>query len=236
MPVTDVANGCFRSTANYPTLAAAELGAELDDRSCGAARIRDLETAQFPGVPPQQDALGPDVDLVTIGVGGNDEETFARLTRSCPALRASDPDGAPCRDAMKRNGRDVLLTALGRTRTRLTAALREVHRRAPGAQVLVVGYPQIVDADNVCDRLPLARGDFAYAETVNRALTEALRLAALSTGSTYVDVWSASEGHDICSDDPWVNGSVTDQKRAAAYHPFAEEQVAVADLVTAAIR
>jgi hypothetical protein len=49
-------------------------------------------------------------------------------------------------------------------------------------------------------------------------------------------VAKASRGHDLCADDPWVNGSVTDQKRAAAYHPFAEEQVAVADLVVAGIR
>ncbi len=236
MPVTDLANGCFRSSANYAALAAAELDADLDDRSCGAATIRDLTATQFPGVPPQFTALGPDVDLVTIGIGGNDEKTFASLTRRCPALRASDPGGAPCRDAMQRNGRDALLSALGRTQARLTAALREVQRRAPEAQVLVVGYPQIVEADNVCSRLPLARGDFAYAEQINRALTDALRLAAQKTGSTYVDVWAASQGHDICSDDPWVNGSVADQKRAAAYHPFAEEQVAVADLVAAAVR
>jgi len=236
VPVTDIANGCFRSTANYPTLAARELGAELDDRSCGAATIRDLNASQFPDVPPQLDAIRPDVDLVTIGIGGNDEGAFARLTRRCPALRSRDPAGAPCRDAMNRNGRDVLLTTLGRTGVRLTAVLRKVHRRAPGAQVLVVGYPQIVDADHACDKLPLARGDYAYAESINRALTEALRTAAQQSDSTYVDVWSASEGHDICSDEPWVNGSVTDQKKAAAYHPFAAEQAAVADLVVAASR
>ena len=63
-----------------------------------------------------------------------------------------------------------------------------------------------------------------------------LRFAAEETGSTYVDVWAASQGHDICSEDPWVNGAVTDQQRAAAYHPFAEEQAAVADLVVDAFR
>lgn len=237
MPVTDIANGCLRSTANYPTLTARKLGgAELDDRSCRAARVRDLTASQFPGVPPQLEALGPGVDLVTIGMGGNDEKAFARLTRRCPVLRSSDPTGAPCRADMSRNGPDVLLAALGRTRDRLTAALREVHRRAPDAEVLVVGYPHIVDADNVCDKLPLARGDYAYAEKINLALTEALRVAAQRTGSTYVDVWTASEGHDICSDDPWVNGSVTDQRKAAAYHPFAAEQAAVADLVVEALR
>ena len=62
-------------------------------------------------------------------------------------------------------------------------------------------------------------------------MTEAVESAAEATDQTYVDVWSASQGHDICSDDPWVNGAVTDQKRAARYHPFAEEQRAVARLV-----
>ena len=33
-----------------------------------------------------------------------------------------------------------------------------------------------------------------------------------------------------------MNGSVSDQKRAAAYHPFAKEQAAVADLVVAAVQ
>ena len=42
---------------------------------------------------------------------------------------------------------------------------------------------------------------------------------------------AASEGHEICSDDPWVNGRQTDQGRALAYHPFAEGQEAVADVV-----
>ena len=63
-----------------------------------------------------------------------------------------------------------------------------------------------------------------------------LRKAALATGSTYVDVWTASSGHDICSDDPWINGSVNNERAAARYHPFAKEQAAVADLVTAALR
>ena len=67
---------------------------------------------------------------------------------------------------------------------------------------------------------------------VNRTLTEQLERAARATGTTYIDVWSASKGHDICSDTPWINGAVSDQSRAAAYHPFAEEQQAVADLIT----
>ncbi len=110
----------------------------------------------------------------------------------------------------------------------------QVHQLSPKAKVLLVGYPQIVDADHVCSKLPLAKGDYAYAERVNRALTEAVQGAAKASGSTYVDVWSASQGHDVCSTDPWINGNVNDQKRAARFHPFAVEQAAVAKLVESA--
>lgn len=236
VPVTDVANGCFRSSANYPALVARALGAELDDRSCGGADTSHFTRSQFPDVPAQLGAVKPGVDLVTIGIGGNDEKVFQQLVVRCPQLRATDPEGSPCRADMRSRGPDVLLSALRHTRERVTRILRSVQRRAPEAKVLVVGYPQIVSADNACRRLPLATGDFAYAQEVNRALTESLRLAARATGATYVDVWTASRGHDICSEDPWVNGSVTDQKRAAAYHPFAKEQLAVADLVLRAYR
>ena len=46
---------------------------------------------------------------------------------------------------------------------------------------------------------------------------------------------AATEGHDICAEDPWVNGAVTDQQRALAFHPFAAEQAAVAEAVVAAV-
>jgi lysophospholipase L1-like esterase len=235
VPVTDVANGCFRSSENYPALVARELGAELDDRSCGGARTEHFLQAQFAGVQPQITGLKPSTDLVTVSIGGNDQQVFATLVERCPQLRGAEPDGAPCREEMGAGGSDRLLTALVETRKHVIDLLTQVRKNAPEAKVLVVGYPQIVSADNACDELPLARGDYAYAEEVNRALTEALRSAALATGTTYVDVWAASRGHDICSEDPWVNGAVSDQKRAAAYHPFAEEQAAVAELVLAEV-
>jgi len=236
VPVTDVANGCFRSSANYPSIVAKKLGAKLDDRSCGGADTSDFEHSQYPDVPAQLTALKPNVDVVTVGIGGNDEKVFGRLVNRCPALRSSDPQGSPCRTAMHSSGTDELLSALDRTGTKVTRLLREVHQRAPKAQVIVVGYPQIVSPDNTCPELPLATGDYAYAHEVDLALTQMLRKAAQATDSTYVDVWAASQGHDICSADPWINGSVDDERQAARYHPFAKEQAAVADLVLEKIR
>ena len=82
-----------------------------------------------------------------------------------------------------------------------------------------------------CVGLPLAAGDYAEGRRISEALDAALQRAARRTSTTYVDMYAASEGHDICSDDPWVNGQKTIQGKALAYHPFAEEQRAVADLV-----
>jgi lysophospholipase L1-like esterase len=236
VPVTKVAKGCYRSTGNYPALVADKLGARLEDRSCGGARTTDFRNKQYPGVAPQLTAVKPGVELVTVSIGGNDEGVFSNLILRCTKLRAKNPEGAPCRKYMHSTGSDQLLAALRTTRSRVTEVVREVRQRAPKAKVLVVGYPQIISADSRCAQLPLAAADYVYGEKVNLAMTDVLRSAAKATGSTYVDVWAASQGHDICSDDPWINGAVTDQKRAAAYHPFAAEQVAVADLVVDAFR
>ena len=236
VPTTDVAEGCFRSSSNYPSLVARALGARLVDRTCGGATTADLTRRQRPAIPAQDTALGSGTRLVTLGMGGNDEQVFSTLVQTCARLRTQDPTGAPCRTAMRTAGGDRLLLALGRTEDRLAAAVRTVQRTSPKAQVLLVGYPRIVAGGRSCAALPLAAGDYAWAEGVNRALTRAVEGAARRTGATYVDVWSASRGHDICSRDPWINGSVTDQRRALAFHPYAVEQRAVARLVEQAVQ
>ena len=235
VPTTDVADGCFRSSGNYPALVATALGARLVDRTCAGATTEDLTRRQRPAIAPQDTALGAGTRLVTLGMGGNDEGVFSTLVNTCSQLRTRDPQGSPCRDAERSGGQDRLVAALGRTEDRLVTAVRGIRQRAPQAQVVLVGYPHIVAAGRPCARLPLAAGDYAWAESVNRRLTVAVQEAARRTGATYVDVWTASRGHDICSRDPWINGSQTDQRRALAFHPFAVEQQAVARLVTKAV-
>jgi len=237
VPTLDVAGGCYRSTQNYPALVARALGADLTDRSCSGAQTKDMTVSQLPGIAPQFDALSADTDLVTVSIGGNDFSVFGTLVSYCPTLRASEPTGAPCRDAMRQDGRDALLADVAQTSVRVATVVREVHRLAPYARVLVVGYPQIGPRHGTCpDLLPLADGDYRYANQVAERLDQALRHAAAVTRSSYVDVWGPSKGHDICSADPWINGQYTDPSRAQSYHPFAEEQQAVAGLVLDTLR
>ncbi len=238
VPQTDLTTGCARSDGNYPALLASALDTEVVDVSCSGASTLDLVGAQQTGgkvVPAQFDALTPDTSLVTLGIGGNDLQLFRTLVGTCAQLGSSQPDGAPCHDQMAAAGaRDPLVRKIGRIRARVTAAIRGVHDRSPDATVVLVGYPQPVPARGTCPILPLARGDYAYVRSITEKLGDALRSAAEAGDATYVDMVEASAGHDICAGSKaWVNGIQTDMARAVAFHPFAEEQQAVADLILA---
>jgi lysophospholipase L1-like esterase len=227
---------CRRSTNNYPSIVARRLqiGA-FSDRSCVGAAIKDVTTSQAPGVAPQIEAIDASTRLVTVGMGGNDLGTATMMLVTCPGLRKKDPTGAPCRDAARRDGSDPFATGFGVVTDRLVAMLQAVHRRAPSARVLVVGYPSILPAHGGCSAFPLARGDDDYVRALNRALNQAVQDAARRTDDTYVDVAGASVGHDICSTDPWINGSTAEAGVANAYHPLRAEEEAVARLVIDAL-
>jgi lysophospholipase L1-like esterase len=236
VPRTDLTTGCARSDGNYPALLAATLDSELVDVSCSGATTSDLVRPQRAGdrpIPPQLDALTAETSLVTLGIGGNDAQFFQHLVRGCVQLGRSEPEGAPCREHMSSaGGRDGLAEKVDMIRPRVSAAIARVHARSPDATVVLVGYPQPVPAHGTCAILPLATGDYPYVRSLSTRLNDELRTAAREADAVFVDVLKASRGHDICAGpDAWVNGSQTDLARAAAFHPFAAEQQAVAELV-----
>jgi lysophospholipase L1-like esterase len=222
-----VAGSCLRSTHDYPAL----LGRLLDvdsfaDVSCTGADTTDLSRSvpdQLPGPPPrpQLDALGPGTDLVTVGIGGNDLGLFGTVFRRCPLLARQDPGGAPCRAALTVDGVDTMVRNASLVAERVTSVLEEIRRRAPHAEVWVVGYPRVFPARGTCALLPFARGDYPWADRVERQVNASLRAAAEAGGAGFVDLYAASRGHDVCArDDAWVNGAQEQLGRAAAYHPF----------------
>ena len=231
-------DGCFRSGSNYPSLLAAELdGATLVDNSCSGATTANMTVRQpnaFGGKPwpAQFRGLTRDTDLVTLGIGGNDFDVFGNLTGLCPRLRPSDPTGNPCQQTYSSTGTDTLLRDAGRIEARVAGVIRGIRKRAPEARIVVVDYPRVVPTTGTCPkRLPLADGDYRWAAGISARLSASVRGAAKQTGAEFVDLYAASDGHDVCSDDPWVNGRKTEPGIALAYHPLAVEQRAVADLV-----
>jgi lysophospholipase L1-like esterase len=234
-PATD--EPCYHSETNYPRVLTRALGrTRLVDVSCSGASTRALSQAQREDVPPQFDALTAGTDLVTLGVGGNDERLFMSWYLQCTRVAASDPTGNPCERASQSEDGDVMLAKVPQIRRNLVAAIRGIRARAPHAVVVVVTYPRILPRSGTCpDRVTFAAGDYGYINRIVSALDDAVVAAATRTGVRWVDVERASRGHDICSSTPWVNGTTGDQSRATWLHPFPEEQAAVARLVEQAL-
>lgn len=230
------ADGCNRSTGNYPSLLAERLDVEdFTDVSCSGARTTDLTGKQRTGsaqVPPQLQALDEDTDLVTLGIGGNDFGLFISLVGTCVFLGGPQAQGSPCADTL---GEQQVLAQVADIGDRVQGSLRLVTERAPEATVVLVGYPRLVPQRGRCDDIPFAAGDYAFARRVTRALDEALEKAATEAGVRYADWREASAGHDICADEPWVNGRESDQDRAQAFHPFPEGMEGAADAVEEAL-
>jgi lysophospholipase L1-like esterase len=188
---------CLRSSRNYPHVLAAATGANLVDVTCGAAETKHYTTAQYPGVPPQVDALHADTDLVTMTIGGNDSGVFIGAILACGSAGiVTLGHGSPCKDLYGSYFEDTIRTT---TYPALVAALRAVRAKAPGADVAILGYPWLLPPTVGCfTKMPVASGDVPYLRSLQTTLNDAVRRAAAATGATYVDFSVASEGHDSC--------------------------------------
>jgi lysophospholipase L1-like esterase len=229
---------CLRSLLNYPHVVAGRIGAQLTDVTCGAAETKDFSTSQSPGVAPQLDALTRDTQLVTMTIGGNDSGVFISTILSCGAAGLSTlGQGSPCKDRYGSSFEDTIRTT---TYPSLVSALRAVRAKAPRAKVGILGYPWIMPATGGCfDRMPVAQGDVPYVRGIQATLNDAVRRAAAATGVTYVDLGTASDGHDACQPIGvrWVE-PVLQGTNAVIVHPNAlgESQMAAQAIAVLRLR
>ncbi|MYW70052.1 SGNH/GDSL hydrolase family protein [Streptomyces sp. SID8379] len=222
---------CARSTKNYPHVIAERTGAALKDVTCGAAQTKDFAGSQYPGIAPQLDALSADSRLVTLTIGGNDNNTFISTILSCAAAGIlSAGQGSPCKNQYGSSFADDIDT---KTYPAVKAALQAVRNKAPHARVAVLGYPWIMPptAKAGCfAKMPLASGDVPYVRDIQTHLNSAVRRAANETGATYVDLAQASEGHDACqaSGTRWVEPALFGTNFVPV-HPNALGEAAMAE-------
>lgn len=229
--------GCVRSGSNYPKQIAALLRVtSFTDVSCGGADTTDMTQPQSTPLgtfAPQFNALTPDTDLVTLGIGGNDFGVFGDIIDTCPGLRAADPLGSPCKKHFTVDGVDTLAAKIAKTQGRITEVVKGIKLRSPRATVVLVGYPKIAPEKGICpDILPFADGDYGYLYSIEQKLNLAVENAAKTGGVTYVDTFGPSTGHDACAPDgqAWIQGKDLNLLRAASYHPRYEGQAGVASL------
>jgi len=231
----DGRNGCVRSRNNYPHLLAEKADLDLTDVSCSAAPTEAVEgEQQVRGRPiaPQIEAVEAKTDLVTIGLGLNDLGLSVRVFITCVQLGMSDPQGTPCTDADRAARANDIQSALGQMEERLGGVVDAVAERAPGARIVLVGYPTIFPEEGTCSDLGIAAGDIPLVRHVVESINDTMSVVAEDRGATYLDTATPSRGHDICADDPWIAGMAPAEGRPGlAWHPYAEEQVMVADLL-----
>jgi lysophospholipase L1-like esterase len=238
---------CHRSARAWPRLLGVDAQLHL---ACSGATTDALFQGQMRDAPDnvgqiqrlqELNAAAP-IDAVTITIGGNNVG-FADILAQC----YSRVDG-PCLTDLPSNERSVDAV----TTTIQHDVVPAIQTAAPGARVLLVGYPRLLprDYDNVvksCRRW-LNRTEHAHALELQRYLNSKEKAAAQDAGITFVDVTNTLRNHELCSRKSWVRrvtvrcgiallpgGTTLDPASSYCGHPIASGQRAIADRVRDAI-
>jgi len=239
-PYQQPRDGCQRTTDAYPEVIKRDLGSliHLRNVSCGNATIADVHsTAQepigyelhipgvvdihdpdypYPSVPPQIDALSPDTNLVTVGVGGN-SLGFGEILGQCISRGPGGGLGSsPCKDYYTSGNTESIESRLERVRTEYDQMLTAIHARAPFARVITVGYPTIIPSNaancaygNLLQFATTRHADLNWLrDEVLQPLNATIQHVTAAHGDHYVDIYSSSQSHSVCAlgQDKWVEG------------------------------
>ncbi len=195
--------------------------------------VTQLNNAALDGVPSP--------NMVVLTAGGNDAG-FSTVLNACwrshiwrSPMRRFFPGASlyladECEEAFLEknpNNPDGLSAAVfvqDVLRPRLDHTYAQIRQEVPGVTegltpVYVLGYPKLVaNVDLGCDlRLALGSTNIDWIRTSVDLLNQTTEQAATAAGFTYVDPIEFA-GHEVCTDDPYVNGVViTDLNRNA--HP-----------------
>ncbi|GAB3680318.1 SGNH/GDSL hydrolase family protein [Angustibacter aerolatus] len=180
----------------------------------------------------QLDQITKDTSFITFSVGGNDVG-FADVLRDCVW------DGATCQGKHDAKFAQDLVDL----KPKLVQLYRDaLSRAAPGARLVVVGYPQLFPDDPSDSYRNLLYADSqVWMNAKGAELNAMLASAAREAGVEFVDPTEAFAGHGIGSDDPWFNdielgGPGFSPVDPGSFHPNAAGQAALAALVQEQLR
>ncbi len=236
--------GCAQSHRNYPKLLAAALKVPVfRDATCGSATTDDFYAPQTglptgESNPAQFDRLTASTDLVTVGIGGNDAG-FAGAAMDCLSPL---PGGAHCKEKYTAGGTDQLAEQIRQSEPKLVRALQEIHRRSPGARVLMLDYLAGIPQTGCYPVVPMSDSDMAYLFSTFGKLNAMVQRAAAAGGAQLVNTYAPSVGHHVCSppDYRYVEGlgvvSVNGAAVAVPAHPNSEGAASQFRTTLAAVR
>jgi lysophospholipase L1-like esterase len=206
---------CQRSVNGYPQQLARLKGLSFADVTCSGATVKNvLRHGQF-FQSPQIDAVGPNTELVTITVGGNDIDYVGDLVMM--SYRKRGGIVGLLIDRFWQGSKSMAERPFTQLQSDLIATPHEVAKRSPRARIVVVTYPAILPATGTCAQIGIGETEAALMKEVGARLVEVTRAAAQSTNATLVNIAALSAGHDACSSNPWVNGAAPEH--GAPFHP-----------------
>jgi GDSL-like Lipase/Acylhydrolase family len=225
--------GCLKSDHNYAHLAAPTIGLPLRDATCSGATTEDMTSSQeteLGSVPPQFDSLDAETTRVSLTIGGNDIG-FSEIALSCVTI---NPFSTPCKDKYNSGGKDQIAERIAATAPKVAAVLQGIHARSPAAKVFVVNYAAIFPETGFgCwPQMPIGFGDVPYLRAKEKELNAMLATQAAENGTTLVNWYNASIGHDACkgSSTRWVE-PVVPTNPAAPIHPNERGMIGAAALL-----
>lgn len=231
-PYTGKTHGpCKRSDTDYAHRVAKRLHiSDVIDVSCNLAKPAAMQHKQrLAGakLPPQMKAVTKKTQLVTLQVGGNENDLYSATVTACQTAHT-------CQLAAREDTIDGLTLAI---RQDVDNVINAIQQAAPQATIVLVGYPRHVTPTSHCAGIPkLSKKNLRAWDQIDQTVNLQLQRAAWDTATPYVDVYAASAHHDICSHHPWVHGKTTSRPGGIAYGPTKTEQAAVARMVTSTAR
>ncbi|UQX00459.1 SGNH/GDSL hydrolase family protein [Streptomyces sp. RerS4] len=197
---------CKRTTRAYPALwAAANAPQTFSFTACSGARTNDVVAGQLA-------PLNSGTDLVSITIGGNDAG-FSDVMTTCVLQSEST-----CVNRVNQAKAYVDSTLPGQ----LDQVYNAIRGRAPGAKVVVIGYPRFYKLNGTCVA-GLTEGERSAINGAADHLNAAIARRAGAHGFTFASVVGAFTGHEICSGSAWLH-SVNWANIGESYHPTAAGQ------------
>ena len=109
---------------------------------------------------------------------------------------------------------------------RLASTLQAIRQRAPGARIVVLGYPDLYDLSKSGTCIGLSTQDRTALNSGADALDSALAEAVTATADrniVFADVRGQFAAHEICDSGRWLH-SVDILAISSSYHPTASGQ------------
>lgn len=198
---------CYQSANAYPVLwADANAPSSFTFAACSGATTTDVITSQLA-------ALSASTTLVSITIGGNDVG-FSSVMETC--VLGTD---SACTNAVSH--------AEAEAQTQLPAKLdtlfSDIRTDAPGAHVVVLGYPELYDLNRSSACPGLSTTKRTKLNQGADVLDGVIQQQALSYGFSYGNGISAFSGHELCDSSEWLK-SVDWLWFADSYHPNSSGQ------------